>query len=68
MKPIFGPGAKLRGFLRESRNRIEVLGPTLRLLAIYYVDQNITVATGGRLIGFGNQLMFVLGQQSPEQH
>ena len=61
MKPIIGPGAKCRGYLRESGDRIELLSPEGRLLGIFLIQQNLTIRPGaGGLVGYGNQLMSLL--------
>lgn len=61
MRPILGPGAKLRGYLRECGDRIELLAPGGRLLGIYLKGQNQTIRPGaGGLVGYGNLLMSLL--------
>lgn len=60
MKPILGPGAKLRGYLRERRDRIELLAPGARMLGIYLIGPDITIRPGGQFVGYGNQLLTLL--------
>lgn len=60
MKPILGPGGRLRGYLKELPNRIELYAPGGRLLGYYLVVPDITIRPGGGLVGYGNQLMTLL--------
>ena len=60
VKPILGPGAKLRGYLRECEDRIELLSIGGRLLGIFLVKQNQTIRPGGQFVGYGNQLVTLL--------
>ncbi len=60
VKPILGPGAKVRGYLRESGDRIELLSPGGRLLGIYLVMHDHTIRPGGQFVGYGNQLLVLL--------
>jgi hypothetical protein len=59
-KVILGPGAKLRGYLREGGDRFELLSPGGRLLAVYLVTHNQTIRPSGQFVGYGNLLMTLL--------
>lgn len=60
MKSIIGPGGKLRGYIRESGDRTELLAPGGRILGYYLASSDQTILPGGRLVGYGNQLMTLL--------
>ena len=60
MKPIIGSGGKLRGYLRETGDRIELLAPGGRVLGYYLIGADQTIKTGGSLVGYGNLLMSLL--------
>ena len=60
MKPILGPGAKLKGYIREGNDRVELLAPGGQMLGIYLVKLNQTIRPGGTLVGYGNVLMSLL--------
>ena len=59
-KPILGAGARLRGYLRESADRVELLSAGGRLLGIYLKLHDQTIRAGGQFVGYGNQLMTLL--------
>ena len=60
MKPIIGAGGKLRGYIKESGDRIELLAPGGRLLGIYLASSDQTIRPGGGFVGYGNELMTLL--------
>lgn len=61
MKPIIGPGGKLRGYLRECGDRKELLSPGGQVRAIYLVDKDQTIRPGGGgLVAYGDVLMTLL--------
>lgn len=61
MKIILGPGAKCRGYIRETADRIELLAPGGKLLGIYLKLHDQTIRPGGgSLVGYGNLLMSLL--------
>lgn len=60
MKPLIGPGGKLRGYIRESGDRRELLAPGGQVLGIYLGDKDQTVRPGAIFFGFGDQLMALL--------
>lgn len=60
MKSILGKGGKLLGYLRESDDRIELLAPGGRLIAIYLKNADQTIRAGGAFEGYGNLLMSLL--------
>ena len=60
MTPILGPGAKLRGYIRETANGKELLGPGGRLLGYYDEQKDQTLRIGGVFFGFGDQLLSLL--------
>ncbi|MEI6782661.1 MAG: hypothetical protein WCQ21_17260 [Verrucomicrobiota bacterium] len=60
MKPIIGAGGKLRGYIKESDDRIELLAPGGRMLGIYLVSSDQTIRPGGGLVGYGNVLLTLL--------
>ena len=60
MKPIIGAGGKLRGYLRECGDRVELLAPGGRMLGIYLVKLDQTIRPGGGFVGYGNVLLTLL--------
>jgi hypothetical protein len=58
--PIIGPGAKLRGYVRHVAKRKELLSATGRVLGYYDEEKDQTILPGGRLYGYGDQLMALL--------
>jgi hypothetical protein len=60
MQTIIGPGGKLRGYIRECGDRIELLAPGGRVLGYYLASSDQTIRPGGQLVGYGNQLMTLL--------
>lgn len=60
MNPITSPGGTVRGYLKEAGDRTELIAPGGRLLGFYDHVKNQTIATGGKVIGSGNQLMILL--------
>lgn len=60
MKAIIGPGAKLRGYIRECGDRVELLAPGGRILGYYLKTTKLTVRPGGALVGFGDVLLTLL--------
>jgi hypothetical protein len=61
LKPIIGKGGGLLGYLRETADRVELLAPGGRLIAIYLKDADQTIRPGGGgLVGYGNILMTLL--------
>lgn len=60
MRPIIGPGGKLRGYLRTTRNGKELLSPGGRLLGYYNEETDQTLRPGGSFYGYGEQLMDLL--------
>jgi hypothetical protein len=60
MKPILGPGGKLRGYIRYIGNRKELLAPGGRLLGYYDEEKDQTYRVGSILYGYGDQLVDLL--------
>lgn len=60
MKSILGPGGKLRGYIRESGDKTELLAPGGRVLGYYIKRDNMTIEPGGKFVGYGNQLMLLM--------
>lgn len=60
MKPILGPGGKLRGYIRENGNRKELLAPGGRLLGFYDGEKDQTLLPGGRFFSFSDCLTALL--------
>ena len=60
MRTILGPGGKLRGYVRESGDRKELLSAGGRVLGYYDETNNMTYETGGRFVGYGDQLIDLL--------
>ncbi len=63
MKTILAPGGKVRGYIRETGNGIELLAPGGRLLGYYDQEKDQTIMPGGRFYGYGDQLMDLLGER-----
>ena len=57
MRPILGPGGKVRGYIRECGDRKELLAPGGRLLGYYFFSTNQTLKPGGSLHSYGDCLM-----------
>ena len=60
MKPIIGPGGKIRGYIREIGDRKELLAPGGRVLGYYLIGTDQTVKSGGKFHGYGDTLMDLL--------
>jgi hypothetical protein len=60
MKPILGPGGKLKGYIRESSDGKELLSSGGRLLGYYKEDTDQTLYAGGRLYSYGDCLVELL--------
>ncbi len=60
MTPIIRSGGKVAGYIRESADRIELLAPGGRILAIFLKQQNQTIRPGGGFVGYGDLLMTLL--------
>jgi hypothetical protein len=60
MREIRAPGGNVRGYLKEVGDRTELIAKGGRLLGFYDHTKNQTIASGGRVIGWGNQLMTLL--------
>lgn len=60
MRTIQGAGGKVRGYIKESWNRKELLAPGGRLLGYYIEDQDMTLYPGGRFYSHGDCLMELL--------
>jgi len=60
MKTILGPGATLRGYIKEDTTQKVLLAPGGRVLGRYIKSSDITLNSTGRLYGYGDQLMSLL--------
>ena len=60
MKPILGPGGKLRGYTRKTSTGKTLLAPGGRVLGYYNENTDQTLLPGGSLYGYGDQLMDLL--------
>lgn len=60
MKPIQGPGGKLKGYIKETAEGQDLLAPGGRLLGKYIESKDVTLLPGGVFYGYGNQLMLLL--------
>lgn len=60
MKQIIAAGGKLRGYIRETGERKELLDSGGMVLGYYDSVKDQTYLPGGRLFGFGDQLMSLL--------
>lgn len=58
--PIYGPGGKLRGYLKETKTGATLLAPGGRVLGYYNKNTNTTTDGGNMFIGYGNQLLLLL--------
>jgi hypothetical protein len=60
MKTIVAPGGKVRGFINEVGNQKQLISKSGRMIGYYDEVQDKTYLTGGRMYGFGDQLMALL--------
>ena len=60
MRTILGPGAKLRGYIKETSEGKQLLSAGGRLLGTYNENIDQTLLPGGSLYGYGDQLMDLL--------
>ena len=60
MRPILGTGGKVRGYIRESGDKKELLAPGGQLLGYYNETTDQTLYPGGRLYSYGDCLMELL--------
>ena len=64
MKPIHGPGGKCLGYEQDNGSEIVLLAPGGVVLGKYLKAADMTVTAGGRLIGHGNLLLALLGNDN----
>ena len=64
MKPILGPGGKCLGYEQDNGSEIVLLAPGGVVLGKYLKAADMTVTAGGRLIGHGNLLLALLGNDN----
>lgn len=60
MRTILGPGAKCRGYIKETANGKELLSAGGSLLGYYDEAKDQTLLPGGRLYSYGDCLMELL--------
>ena len=60
MRPILGPGGKVRGYIQESSTGKQLLAPGGQVLGYYNEERDQTMLPGGRFYGYGDQLMDLL--------
>jgi hypothetical protein len=60
MRPIIGPGGKLRGYIRETSTGKTLLAPGGRVLGYYDEEKDQTYQPGSVFYGYGDQLMDLL--------
>jgi hypothetical protein len=63
MKRIEGPGARLKAYEDDRGSEIVLLTPGGRVLGRFLKATGITIDSGGKLIGYGNQLMTLLSEK-----
>jgi hypothetical protein len=60
MRTILGPGAKCRGYVKETANGKELLSSGGTLLGYYNEDTDQTLEPGGNLYSYGDCLIELL--------
>lgn len=60
MQKIIEAGGRLKGYVKEVGNRKELLDSGGKVLGYYDYYKDQTYLPGGRLYGFGDQLMSLL--------